>query len=153
MFTLWIDIEKLAHRWMQYKCNRRSACHTRGASIGIYVCAWVGLPLLVDKEKTHNSQLSSDDQSIVKDWNILSWSAVSEPTLTKLPTEHSHGFTMMQNPPVTIPKGDRGMALQVSSYITQVCYSYTPTGLWQLTVRAEYWVHCLFLFALVLGKK
>ena len=48
----------------QYKCSRHSACHTRGARIGIGACAWVELPLLMDKEKPHNCRLLSDDQSI-----------------------------------------------------------------------------------------
>ena len=48
----------------QYKCSRHSACHTRGARIGIGARAWVELPLLMDKEKPHNCRLLSDDQSI-----------------------------------------------------------------------------------------
>ena len=63
LFSLWIDIEKCACRWMQYRCRTHSACHTHGASVGIYMLAWVGLPLLVDKEKPHNSHQFSDDHS------------------------------------------------------------------------------------------
>ena len=45
LFTLWVDIEKRACSWMQYKCSRRSARH----GMRVDICA-SGLPLLVDKE-------------------------------------------------------------------------------------------------------
>ena len=60
LFTLWIDSEN----WLQYKCSRLSLCYTHGASVGIYVCEWVGLPLLAEKEKPYNSHLFSNDHSI-----------------------------------------------------------------------------------------
>ena len=64
LFTLWIDIKKCAHGWTRYKCSRCSGtiCVVR-ASVSMRM--WVGLPLLVDKEKSHNSCLFSDDQSLV----------------------------------------------------------------------------------------
>ena len=64
LFTLWIDVKERARSWTQYKCSRRSACHTHGASVGIYACMSVGLPLLADKENPHNSHRFSYDQSI-----------------------------------------------------------------------------------------
>ena len=48
---------------MQFKCSRRRAWHTRGASVSIY-CAWVIIPLFADKEKPHNFCLFNDVQSI-----------------------------------------------------------------------------------------
>ena len=35
----------------------------RGASVGIYARAWLGLPSLADKEKPRNFHLFNDDQS------------------------------------------------------------------------------------------
>ena len=49
--------------WTQYKCSRRSGSHTRDACVGICALAQVGLSLLADKEKPHNSCLFSDGQS------------------------------------------------------------------------------------------
>ena len=65
LLTLWFDIEKRARSWTQYKYRKRSACHMRGASVGIYAHAWAGLSLLTNKEKPHNLHLFRDDQSIV----------------------------------------------------------------------------------------
>ena len=39
LLTSWIDTEKRVRSWTQYKCSRRSACHTLGARICI--CARV----------------------------------------------------------------------------------------------------------------
>ena len=50
--------------WTQYKCSRRSTCYTHGLCVAICARARVGLPLLVDKEKSHISHLFSNDQSI-----------------------------------------------------------------------------------------
>ena len=73
LFALWIDIEKRAYSWMQHKCSRHSACHIRCTNIGIYVRAWVGLPLLADKEKPHDSRLFSDYQSIIHEYDTRSF--------------------------------------------------------------------------------
>ena len=63
-------LNRLPIVWTQYKCSERSACHTRGARIGICARTWVGLPLFADKEEPHNSSLFTDGQSI-DGWDII----------------------------------------------------------------------------------
>ena len=50
LFTLWIDIEKHVHRWMQYKCSRGSAYVPYAWRERWYLWrSWVELPLLASQ--------------------------------------------------------------------------------------------------------